>query len=62
MREPLQYSCLENPHGQRAWRATVPWGHEEVDMTEATWHALLLTRFKTVYFTNDNHILFLEVQ
>ena len=20
---PLQYSCLENPHGQRSWRATV---------------------------------------
>ena len=20
---PLQYSCLENPHGQGAWRATV---------------------------------------
>ena len=20
---PLQYSCLENPHGQAAWRATV---------------------------------------
>ena len=20
---PLQYSCLENPHGQRAWWATV---------------------------------------
>ena len=23
---PLQYSCLENPHGQRGdWWATVPW-------------------------------------
>ena len=20
---PLKYSCLENPHGQRAWQATV---------------------------------------
>jgi len=20
---PLQYSCLENPHGQGAWQATV---------------------------------------
>ena len=20
---PLQYSCLENPYGQRSWRATV---------------------------------------
>ena len=20
---PLQYSCLENPHGQRSWQATI---------------------------------------
>ena len=28
---PLQYSCLENPHGQRSYS---PWGHKESDMTE----------------------------
>ena len=36
---PLQYSCLENPHGQRGLVGYSPWGHEEWDMTEATSHA-----------------------
>ena len=31
---PLQYSCLENPHGQRSLVAYSPWGHKEVDTTE----------------------------
>ena len=31
---PLQYSCLENPHGQRSLASYSPWGHEELDMTE----------------------------
>ena len=26
---PLQYSCLENPHGRGTWRATVPGGSQE---------------------------------
>ena len=30
---PLQYSYLENPHGQRSLWATVQ-GHKESDMTE----------------------------
>ena len=30
----LQYSCLENPHGQRSWVGYSPWGHKESDMTE----------------------------
>ena len=32
---PLQYSCLEDPHGQRSlvlWNS--PWSHKESDMTE----------------------------
>ena len=33
---PLQYSCLENPHGQRSPVGYSPWGHKESDMTEAT--------------------------
>ena len=33
---PLQYSCLENPHGQRSLAGSSPWGHKESDMTEAT--------------------------
>ena len=31
---PLQYSSLENPMDRRAWQATVPWGHKELDTTE----------------------------
>ena len=31
---PLQYSCLENPHGQRSLEGYSPWGHKELDMTE----------------------------
>ena len=31
---PLQYSCLENPHGQRSLARYSPWGHKESDRTE----------------------------
>ena len=31
---PLQYSCLENPSGQRSLVGYSPWGFKESDMTE----------------------------
>ena len=31
---PLQYSCLENPHGQRTLVDYHPWGRKESDRTE----------------------------
>ena len=31
---PLQYSCLENPQGQRSLAGYSPWGHKESDLTE----------------------------
>ena len=31
---PLQYSCLENPHGQRTLVGYSPWGRKESDTTE----------------------------
>ena len=31
---PLQYSTLKNPHGQRSLAGYNPWGHKELDMTE----------------------------
>ena len=31
---PLQYSCLENPHGQRSLVGYGPCGHKESDTTE----------------------------
>ena len=31
---PLQFSCLENPHGQRSSAVYSPWGRKESDTTE----------------------------
>ena len=31
---PLQYSCLENPHGQRNLVGYSPWGLKELDTAE----------------------------
>ena len=31
---PLQYSYLENPHGQRSLAGYSPWGRKMLDMTE----------------------------
>ena len=35
----LQYSCLENPHGQRSLVDYSPWGRRESDTTEVTEYA-----------------------
>ena len=34
---PVQYSCLENPHGQRSLAGYSPQGHKELDMTKHTY-------------------------
>ena len=31
---PLQYSCVENPHGQRSLEGFSPWGRKESHTTE----------------------------
>ena len=31
---PLQYSCLESPNGQRSLAGCSPWSHKELDTTE----------------------------
>ena len=31
---PLQDSCLENPHGHRSLAGCRSWGHKELDITE----------------------------
>ena len=31
---PLQYSCLKNPHGKRSLEDCSSWGRKELDMTE----------------------------
>ena len=40
---PLKYSCLEDPHGQRSLAGYSPWSHKELDVTEATKHSTVLT-------------------
>ena len=35
---PLQYPCLENPHGQRSLAGYSPWSRKVLDTTEATYH------------------------
>ena len=49
---PLQYSCLENPHGKRSLVGYSPWGHKELNTTErlstaqhATYNVLQLIAF-----------------
>ena len=44
----LQYSCLENPHGQRSLAGYRPWGCKELDMTE---------QLNTAQNTTPGHIL-----
>ena len=41
---PLQYSCLENPCGQRRLAGCSPWGREALDTTQHT-----TQRLSTVY-------------
>ena len=41
---PLQYSCLENPHGQRSLAGYGPWGWEESDATEQLSTTLHITQ------------------
>ena len=35
---PLQYFCLENPHGQRSLVSYGPWGGKKLDTTKANLH------------------------
>ena len=46
---PLQYSCLENPHGQRSLAGYSPWGHKALDVAEqlSTQHSKTSSRGKT---------------
>ena len=53
---PLQYSCLENPHGQRSLVGYSPWGCKESDMTKHTHnyiytHAYMYTHIPTYTHT-----------
>ena len=45
---PLQYSCLENLHGQRSLVGYSPWDHKELDMTEQLSTVLILIQLVLV--------------
>ena len=45
----LQYSCLENPHGQRSLVGYSPWDRRESDTMEATYCALTHRGETTVF-------------
>ena len=49
MVNPLQYSCLENPHGQRSLVGYSPWGCKESDMTEGLSIAQHSVSYSSVY-------------
>ena len=42
---PLQYSCPENPDGQKSLAGYTQWGHKELDVTE---------RLSTAHQSNKN--------
>ena len=44
---PLQYSCLENPHGQRSLAGYSPWSRKELDMIE--WLSTAHTTHRYIY-------------
>ena len=52
---PLQYSCLENPHGQRKLAGYSPCGHKESDTTKwlstHTQHILTIDQFFSLHET-----------
>ena len=45
---PLQYSCLENPHRQRSLVGYSPWGCKELDTTEWLKHNYTLIKLKVL--------------
>ena len=69
---PLQYSCLENPHGQRSLVSYSLWGCKELDMTEQlsihTQHtqtaminiSVSLFFGFSIFFANHSHIKFFQ--
>ena len=53
---PLQYSCLENPHGQRSLEGYSPWGHR-VEHNEATEYSTAQHKMITIFQNNDDYTM-----
>ena len=56
---PLQYSCLENPRGQRSLVGYNPWGHKELDTSEWLSTAHKIPEFNTGHFNLFHWSLYL---
>ena len=50
---PLQYSCLENPHGQRSLVGYSRWGRKESDKTERLSAFLYVIQMKSYRIQRD---------
>ena len=53
---PLQYSCLENPHGQTSLVGYSPWGRKGSDTTEQLTHVQQLA-YMADSIEGDSHLL-----
>ena len=61
---PLQYSGLENPHGQRNLEGCSQWGRKESDMTEQVSTAYLVNGaviFQSSFYVGNSHMMW-EIQ
>ena len=54
---PLQYSCLQSPHGQRSLADCSTWGHKESDVTEQLSTCACYIWFDCLNFV-DTHSLY----
>ena len=62
---PLQYSCLENPHGQRSLVGYSAWGTKELDTTEQlvqhstvliqSWAIITMINFRRSHHSSKKH-------
>ena len=53
-RNPLQYSCLENPHRQKTLADYSPWGRKELDITERlSTHSTLNRKCSFAFFSTS---------
>ena len=60
--KPFQYSCLENPHGQRSLVGYSPWGCKESDMTKRLSTAQhTIQRKSSCHSFRANFLIFPEV-
>ena len=53
---PLLYSCLENPHGQRSLAGYSPWDHKESDTTEQLSNSIAPQTYQNICCLALHHI------